>query len=49
MSPRFPVAIAAAAFAALGLVALGGAGGIEAILGPSLAAVIATIFVLVGR
>ena len=49
MSPRFPVVIAASTFAGLGLIGLGDAGGVEALLGPSLAAVTATIFVLIGR
>lgn len=47
MTIRLPLALAAFALSALGLLAIGAAGGIDAVLGPSLAAVTATIFVLV--
>ena len=49
MTTKHPVALAAATVAALGLVAIGRLGGVEAILGPALAAITATIFVLLGR
>ncbi len=46
---RRPLVLAAAAVSVLGLAALGVLGGVEAVLGPALAAVTATIFVLLGR
>ena len=49
MTVRLPVAIAAIIVTALGLVAIALSGGGEAIIGPSLAAIIATIFILAGR
>jgi len=49
MTVRLPVAIAAIIVTALGLVAIALSGGVEAIIGPSLAAIIATIFILAGR
>lgn len=47
--PRLPLVIAASAISVLGLVVIGITGGMNALLGPSLAAAVAGIYVLVGR
>ncbi len=46
MTGKRPLAIIGGAFAALGLGALAQSGGFEAVIGPSLAAIVSTIFVL---
>ena len=47
--PRLPLVIAASIISVLGLIALGVTGGVNAVLGPSLAATVAGIYVLLGR
>lgn len=46
MFARLPLAIAAATVSVLGLLTIGLAGGVAALLGPALAAVTAAIYVL---
>lgn len=46
---KHPLALAALTCSLAGFAVLGLAGGLEAVLGPSLAAVVATLFVLLGR
>lgn len=46
MASRLPIAIAGGFLAALGFGALALSGGVEALIGPALAGIVSTIFVL---